>query len=46
MNRNSLLIESLRKARVRPEHSIWEMAMAVIGAAFGATTPRRREPSR
>lgn len=46
MNRNSLLIESLRRAPARPERSVWEMAMAVVGAAFGAPSTRRREPGR
>ena len=46
MNRNSLLIESLRKAPARPDRSVWEMTMAVVGAAFGAPTTRRREPGR
>ncbi|MGV3578535.1 hypothetical protein [Brevundimonas sp.] len=43
MNRNSLLIESLRKPPARPERSVWAMTMAVIGAAFGA---RGREAGR
>ena len=43
MNRNSLLIESLRKAPARPERSVWAMTMAVIGTAFGA---RSRETGR
>ena len=46
MNRNSLLMESLRKPPVRPERSVWEMTMAVVGVAFGAPTTRRREPGR
>ena len=45
MNRNSLLIESLRKAPSRPQPNVWHMAMAVIGVAFGAPN-RRREPGR
>ena len=43
MNRNSLLIESLKSPPVRPERSVWAMTMAVIGTAFGA---RSRETGR
>jgi len=46
MNRNSLLIESLRKAPARPDRSIWEMTMAVVGVAFGAPIRRRRGSGR
>ena len=43
MNRNNLLIESLRKPPFRPARSVWAMTMAMIGAAFGA---RSRETGR
>lgn len=43
MNRNSLLIESLRKPSAPSGRSVWTMTMAVIGAAFGA---RGRAPGR
>lgn len=43
MNRNSLLIESLRKPAAPSGGSVWSMAMALIGTAFGA---RSRETGR
>lgn len=46
MNRNSLLIESLRKPPARSERGVWEMVMTVVGVAFGAPNTRRREPGR
>ena len=46
MNRDSLLIASLRKSPGRPERGVWEMVMIVVGVAFGAPATRRREPGR
>lgn len=44
MNRNSLVVESLRKSNpARP--GVWAMTLTLLGAAFGAA-PRRREPMR
>lgn len=46
MNRNSLLIESLRREPARPQPGVWAMALAIVGAAFGAPSARRRELGR
>ena len=46
MNRNSLLIESLRKASTPPGQGVWEMVTIMVGIAFGAPAMRRREPGR
>ena len=44
MNRNSLVVESLRKPDPAGR-SVWAMTLTLLGAAFGAA-PRRREPIR
>jgi len=43
MNRNALVVESLRKPAA-PSRSVWSMSLAMIGAAFGA--PVRKGPVR
>ncbi|ADK99342.1 hypothetical protein [Brevundimonas subvibrioides] len=43
MNRNALVVESLRKPAA-PSRSVWSMALVMIGTAFGA--PVRRAPVR
>ena len=44
MNRNSLVVESLRKAN-SAQRGVWAMTLTLLGAAFGAA-PRGREPMR
>lgn len=44
MNRNSLVIESLKKPA--GARSVWSMCLTMIGAAFGAPDARHREPGR
>ncbi|WP_256364124.1 hypothetical protein [Brevundimonas sp. LM2] len=44
MNRNALVVESLRKPAGATAPGVWSMSLALLGAAFGA--PARRGPVR
>lgn len=43
MNRNALVVESLRKSTDPAGRGVWSMSLALLGAAFGAA---RKDPVR